>query len=128
MVTPFILHNFWIVVIAGMVMVMLYKPPGQFGFLTSFVERHFGDSLGLYILHLGIGLVLLGGFYAQVKDVGQVGLSLIMASLVALKLKTVPGNGNGNGDGGPTERTITETQSTTVSVGSPPVAAAPVRH
>lgn len=118
-----LLKHFMVFIGIILVFILLYKPPSQAAGLRDFVERHFGDSLGLYILHLGVILVLLGGFYTQVASVGTIGQSLIMAALVALKLKTVPGAGNGNGDGngGPSQRVVSTTETTSVSVGSPPI-------
>jgi hypothetical protein len=47
-------------------MLMLYLPPRALRGLAGvqqFIEAHFGDSVGLYLLHLGIALVILAGVW-----------------------------------------------------------------
>jgi hypothetical protein len=113
-------HFAFVVLAVAIIFVLLYKPPSELSGLMGLIERHFGDTLGLYILHLGIMLVILGVFYPQAATaVQRIGESLIMASMIALKLKTVPGAGNGNG--GPVEKVTTQTETTRVTVGSPPI-------
>lgn len=85
---------------------MLYKPPQMSAGLGGFIERHFGDTVGFYILHLGIILVVIGGVYPQVGGVTQTGNSLILAGMVALKLTKTPG------DNGTTTSQTTTTSST----------------
>jgi hypothetical protein len=113
-------HFAFVVLAIAIAFVLLYKPPAKASDVIGLLERHFGDVLGLYILHLGIFLVILGVFYPQAATaVQRIGESLIMASMIALKLKTVPGAGNGNG--GPVEKVTTQTETTRVTVGSPPI-------
>jgi hypothetical protein len=115
------LRYWWVALPALVVIIMLYRPPGELSGLRDILDRHFGDVIGLYILHLGIILVVIGVFYPQAATaVQRIGESLIMASMIALKLKTVPG-ANGNGDV-PSEKVITQTETTRVTVGSPPAA------
>jgi len=43
--------------------------------LSDFIARHWGDSIGLYMIHLGIVLTVVGGFYGQLSTVQHVGES-----------------------------------------------------
>lgn len=83
------------------ILLLLYKPPKQvisrLQGLGDFVSRHWGDSIGLYMLHMGILLVILGGLYSQLADVAHVGESFILTGVGMLRLKYVAANGNGNG-------------------------------
>lgn len=73
---------------------VIYRPPKSSNGLGAFIERHFGDTVGFYILHLGILLVVIGGVYPQVNGIEQTGNSLILAGMVALKLtKSTSDNG-----------------------------------
>jgi hypothetical protein len=67
---------------------LFYFPAKTAKGLGQFIERHFGDAVGFYILHLGIILVVIAGVYPQVSGVKETGSSLILAGMVALKLKT----------------------------------------
>ncbi len=100
----------------GVALLLLYRPPkvssGLQG-VVGFIERHFGDSIGLYLLHLGIALIVLGDVFQHMTNVGKMGESLILAAMSVLKLKTVPG-GNGNGS-------TTEVVSTTRTTDPPPL-------
>ncbi len=83
----------------GLALLLIYKPPAMrvvFDGLGKFIERHFGDSIGLYLLHLGIGLIILGDVFHQMEQVGHVGESLILAAMGVLKLKTVSAPDNGS--------------------------------
>ncbi len=87
---------------------IVYRPPALAAALKgfgSFIERHFGDSIGVYLLHLGIALIILGDCFSYMTHAEQVGNSLLLTAMGILKLKTVPG-GNGNS---------TETVSTTTA-------------
>ena len=87
-------------------LLLMYKPPSDISGVAEFIERHFGDAIGFYILHLGILLIIVSAVVPQLSSsqtaLVTTGNSLIMAAMVALKLKTVApidGNGNGNGNG-----------------------------
>ena len=80
--------------------VVVYFPPQHYKNFGAFLERHFGDAVGFYILHLGLGLVILGAVWSNLNGLQGTGNSLILAGMVALKLKTVAG-GNSNGNGTP---------------------------
>jgi len=69
---------------------VLYYPPKQLTGMGTFIERHLGDSVGFYILHLGIVLVVISGIYPQVAGIYSTGQSLILAGTVALKLTSKP--------------------------------------
>lgn len=91
------MHEWWIwkhIEIAAYIVaaiIIIYRPPRASGGMGSFIERHLGDSVGFYILHLGILLVVISGIYPLVTQIGQTGQSLILAGMVALKLtKTAP--------------------------------------
>ena len=81
---------------------LLYWPPAltaRLQGLGDFVSRHWGDSIGLYLIHLGILLVILGGFYSQLATAEHVGESFILTGVGLLKLKyNPPTNGNGKPD------------------------------
>lgn len=86
--------HFEIAVYVAAALILIYRPPRSSNGLGPFLERHFGDAVGFYILHLGILLVVIGGVYPQVNGIEQTGNSLILAGMVALKLtKSVPENG-----------------------------------
>jgi hypothetical protein len=57
--------------------------------MKDFLHDHWGDLIGLFVLEQGIFLL-----FSHDPFVKQTGVSLIMAALVALKLKS---NGNGSG-------------------------------
>lgn len=65
---------------------IVYVPPRILNGLGGFAERHFGDSVGFYILHLGIVLVIIGGLYPQVTGIASTGNALILAAMTVLKL------------------------------------------
>ncbi len=65
----------------------------------SFIREKWGDTVGLVVLFLGVGLVLLAPFYKASPDVISVsatGQSLILAGATMLKLRHVPKNGDQN--------------------------------
>lgn len=70
---------------------LLFRPPKslQSGWLAHFLEAHFGDMVGLYVLHLGIGMVIVGSIW-NYQQVSQLGYSLVLAGMAALKLKQLP--------------------------------------
>lgn len=70
---------------------MIYSPPRVLAGVGPFIEAHFGDAVGFYILHLGIILVVIGGVYPMVGGIAQTGNSLILAGMVALKLTKTNG-------------------------------------
>jgi hypothetical protein len=84
---------------AGVALLLFYLPPAitqRLQGLGDFVSRHWGDSIGLYLIHLGILLVILGGFYSQLTNAEHVGESFILTGVGLLKLKyNPPVNGNG---------------------------------
>jgi hypothetical protein len=69
----------------------VYCPPRMMKGLGGFAERHFGDSVGFYILHLGIVLVVIGGVYQQIAGIASTGNALILAAMGILKLTSKPG-------------------------------------
>jgi len=80
-------------------LLLLYFPPESFKRLKGlgdFVGERWGDSIGLYLIHVGIALIILAGVYPQLKDIGHVGESFILTGVGVLKLKYVPKNGNNN--------------------------------
>ena len=83
--------HFEIAVYVAAAIFVIYRPPNSSNGLGAFVERHFGDTVGFYILHLGIILVVIGGIYPQVGGITQTGNSLILAGMVALKLTKTNG-------------------------------------
>jgi hypothetical protein len=69
---------------------MIYVPPTILKGVGGFAERHFGDSVGFYILHLGIVLVVIGGIYQQISGIASTGNALILAAMGILKLTKAP--------------------------------------
>ena len=86
-------------------LLIFYFPPLHTKGMGNFIERHLGDSVGFYILHLGIVLVVISGIYPQVAGIYSTGQSLILAGTVALKLTNKP-----NGE----TTTVSQTVETTV--------------
>jgi len=98
-------HHIEFAVYAIAVLLIFYRPPrktsGAIEALRGIFEAHWGDSIGLYLLHLGIGLVILAGVWPNMTQVGQVGFALVTASMAVLKLKApAPGENPPNGNGG----------------------------
>ena len=93
-------HHLEFALYVVLLLFLVYFPPKHYAGFGTFLERHFGDAVGFYILHLGIGLVIIGAVWSNLTGLQGTGNSLILAGMVALKLKTVAG-GNGNGDGTP---------------------------
>ena len=95
-VTPHKWHHLEFGLYVIVILFLLYFPPASFCGLSNirdFIERHFGDSIGLYLLHLGIALVILAGVFQEMTLVGNLGQSLVLAAMGILKLKTVPSDG-----------------------------------
>lgn len=91
-------HHVEFAVYVIVLLVIAYKPPRRSSnavdALRGVFEAHWGDSIGLYLLHLGILLVILAGVWPTMTQVGVVGQSLIVAAMGVLKLtKTPPANG-----------------------------------
>ena len=76
---------------------LVYFPPKHYAGFGTFLERHFGDAVGFYILYLGVALVIVGDVWSNLHSIEQVGHSFIYAGIIALKLRTSPANGNENG-------------------------------
>ena len=73
------------------ILFILYMPPkmtGLLAILKDFMEKHFGDGIGLYLLHLGVGLIILGSVFPDLVPVKDVGQSLVLAAMGLLKLPT----------------------------------------
>jgi hypothetical protein len=92
--------SFHLLFYSFIILLLLYKPPAgvisRLQGLGDFVSRHWGDSIGLYMIHLGVVLIVLGGLYGALKDVAHVGESFILTGVGMLKLKYNPApNGNG---------------------------------
>lgn len=103
-------HHLEFFIVLFLVIFMLYLPPKfvqRLGWLRDFIDEHFGDSIGLYILHLGIALIILAGVFPEMTAVNQIGQSLVLAAMGVLKL-TRPANGNGNGHDAPPTPTPVE--------------------
>lgn len=78
------LEFFFILVLA---VVMFYLPPRAAAALRAFVEKHFNESIGLYLLHLGIGLIILSGVWPDMPHVFDTGNALIVAAMGLLNLQ-----------------------------------------
>ena len=66
--------------------------------MRDFVEHHWGDLVGIFVLCGGATIVLCAPLYHEpiaVANVNGLGGGLVTASLVALKLRGAPKNGNG---------------------------------
>lgn len=91
------LHHGEFAALLVLLVLMLYWPPRAMQKLSGarmFLEAHFGDSIGLYILHLGIVLVVIAGIWPDMQRVGELGYALVTAAMGVLKLsKTPPSNG-----------------------------------
>ena len=84
-------HHIEFAIYAIVLLAIFYRPPrkasGAVEAIKGIFEAHWGDSIGLYLLHLGIGLVILAGVWPNMTQVGQVGFALVTASMAVLKLK-----------------------------------------
>ena len=79
-----------IVAYVAVLLFVVYFPPKKLVGIGGFIDRHLGDSVGFYILHLGIILVILAGVYPQLSGVKETGNSLILAGATTLKLTKDP--------------------------------------
>jgi hypothetical protein len=80
----------WAAIYLAVLILIFYRPPTAIQGIGNFITAHFGDSIGVYLLHLGIGLVMFGGFYQSQQAVVQIGNSLIMTAIGILKLTSPP--------------------------------------
>lgn len=115
-------HHAEFFVVIALVVFLLYVPPRSASALSmvrEFVDAHFGDSIGLYILHLGIALVIIGAVWSM-QRVDQIGESLVLAAMGVLKL-TKP---NGVPPSIPANSSGTVDQVTTAHVFTPPTSPA----
>jgi hypothetical protein len=101
-------------------LVFAYKPPATGKGLGAFIERHYGDSVGFYVLHLGIVLVVISALYPKVSIVASTGNGLIMASMAVLKLTKVA-NGSSSTSTVATSTTTTVTPPTAPDIPPPSV-------
>lgn len=72
---------------------LIYRPPAvllKFQGISDFIRQQWGDSIGLYLLHLGVLLFILGGFYPPIKDIQHLGESFILTAVGILKLRQPP--------------------------------------
>ena len=65
---------------------MIYNPPRTWWGVGDFIERHFGDSIGMYLLHLGVLLIVLGGVWPSLAAAQDVGKQVFVASMAILKI------------------------------------------
>jgi hypothetical protein len=84
----------WVFLYVAIVVCIVYVPPKAFKGLGSFIHQHFGDSMGVYMLHLSIALVCLGSVYS-IAAMSQVGQTLLTTAMAILKFTkdAVPLNG-----------------------------------
>lgn len=91
-------HHIEFAVYVVLVVLILYRPPAVLRVLSNaghLLEAHFGDWIGLYILHLGIVLVILAGVWSNMPRVGELGYALVTAAMGVLKLTGKLPNGAG---------------------------------
>lgn len=72
---------------------VIYKPPKIVERLqggADFISRHWGDSIGIYFVHIGIGLQIVAGAYSNLAKIDHVGESLLLFGVGILKLKYIP--------------------------------------
>jgi hypothetical protein len=116
---PHTAHHAEFFVILALLLLVLYRPPAflqeNLAGARDFIEAHFGDSIGLYILHLGITLVIVAAVW-NLQRVDQIGESLVLAAMGVLKLTKPATSANGNGGAG---------NSSPTTVGPPPTPAVP---
>jgi hypothetical protein len=86
----FYLHpHHWVFIYFVTLVVLIYRPPRILRGVGPFLVKHFGDTLALFLLVFGVALVVFGDFYPQLKDVAQIGQSLVMTAVGLLKLTSV---------------------------------------
>jgi hypothetical protein len=78
-------HHWFMLYIAAAV-VLFYIPPKSLSGVGNFISAHFGDSIGVYLLHLSLGMLIIGGFYPQLTALVDAGKSIFSVSLAVLKL------------------------------------------
>lgn len=77
----------------AIILFVIYRPPlivrnvQQF---SDFLTRHWGDSIGLYLLHLGVVLILIAGIYPNLSPAEHLGESFILTGVGMLKLRYIP--------------------------------------
>jgi len=61
--------------------------------MRDFVEEHWADLIGIFVLILGVSLILLGAYAGgeQTQTVSTTGTSLVLAGMTALGLKNREG-------------------------------------
>ena len=74
----------WVAVYIAAALWMLYHPPKAVKGVGQFIKTHFGDSMGVYLLHLAIGLIVLGSVYS-IASMTQVGQTLLTTAMAILK-------------------------------------------
>ena len=97
-ISAFAWHHIEIAFYVLLFLFLFYVPPRPVRQFLSldFIERHFGDSVGFYILHLGVVLYIISAAWPAMKELSAVGQSFVLAGTVALKLKSPNGNGGGS--------------------------------
>jgi hypothetical protein len=92
----FLSAHLHLVVFAALVVlaaIVAYRPPkilSRFGWLGTFIDGHFGDSIAIFLLLLGISLSILSGFYPQLSATKDIGGSLVLTAMAVLKLNGKP--------------------------------------
>ena len=76
----------WAFIYFVALLLLIYKPPKVLRGIGPFIAKHFGDSIAIFLLMFGVSLVIFGDFYSQLKDVAQIGQSLVMTAVGVLKL------------------------------------------
>lgn len=121
-------HHIEFAIYAIVVVLIFYRPPrkasGAVDAIKGIFEAHWGDSIGLYLLHLGIGLVILAGVWPNMTQVGQVGFALVTASMAVLKLKA-PAEPNGQSPAAPPAPALAAPPPQPAPAASPAPSAAP---
>ncbi len=70
--------------------------------IGSFLERYWGDCVGLYLISGGVALVMIASVFTAATDVDairHVGETLIVGGMGVLKLRPNPKNGGNNNAG-----------------------------
>lgn len=87
-------HHLEFALYAALAVLLLYRPPRslQGGWAAKFLDSHFGDMIGFYILHLAVALIIVGSVWNLVA-VSDVGKQLLLPAMAVLKLTKSAGNG-----------------------------------
>lgn len=89
-------HHFEFWAVVALLCVWLYFPPPATARIFGFVDVHYRDSFGLFLLLIGIALTFVGDIWPAMQHVESTGDKLLLAAMGFLNLtQSTRLNGNG---------------------------------